>query len=419
KKKKKKKRKHKDDDDASETGGESNATTPGPCLGTPHERCGETTPPPSYGFVRVDSTDNKISLKISFKRPSGSEEFTLPNETNELPGAENLEAKKNKKKKNKEKPPKEHKSKRLHSSSDIASNVVTSISVDNAFSNPSSVNVDKMFPDPLFSQHGMQEQSQDLSVTTHDDIFDPLSAVTSADSLQVPSHSDALDSVISMVGSQPQNMLIQSHQELQQQVVTNFQHQPRSDTLFDELLCGVDPSLTLNQMSSVPIALGNATPVASVSDLHIMDYASCFLQNEIMHQQHEQPVGIQEANRLQHSRNLNSSFMIANQLDQDPNNVSLVDSHELQQQQGNVGFLNNFDDANISTVALDSSIGRTHIPMGLASYLTVSQQPQQPQHRHLQPIAHCEILHSARTKRRQTSQASSRQSMPNSFILLA
>ncbi|KAA3682054.1 cohesin loading factor subunit SCC2, partial [Paragonimus westermani] len=441
KKKKHKKKKHKhretDDGDTSGTGGESNATTPATYDGTPSRKFEDNalSPTPTYGVV---ADRNKLSLKI-FKRPAG--ETTTTNES----AISSEPTKKEKKKKRSKEKDREHKSRRERGTIPnqfqlglVGSTNVT-VSTDSGATVPvcttecvvslpstqsihdvtealvaitSAAAVIPGYYDPSQTTHATAE----LSFISNDSLFEQIGSSNlsyrqpqsqSTSSLpSTPASSAGIGRLVSTSSLLPISTTISDSSCPTD--LSNHVFVPQA-TLFDGILNDVDASISFMGPSGITTSdLLNATPNCGSSSsavCNIMDYASHYLQNEMLSSTSMCdgfPAAIthgDDATLTRSSEGLSpashsftSSFMIASQL-ADSNHANTT-AQAMSESDFNLSSsilnpnsyipipgtspsaaftVHNFDIAGLASEPAGTHLH--HVPMGLASYLAASGKP--------------------------------------------
>ncbi|CAH8644983.1 unnamed protein product [Schistosoma guineensis] len=434
KKKKRKKKKHKycDDGDTSGTGGESNATTPAACGGTTPNKLEDNSlsPTSTYGIVKVNADTKKLSLKI-FKRPAndGSQPVFM---VEQLSSVEPVKKEK-KKKRNREKD-REHRShhevrSKLDSHSSPAEihvqhnelsidlpvqthNTPTSNSPLSTVTPNENCKSSELIPSTFAEscQLSMKDPSQlDLSLIASEGLFENLNSMNN---LYQQPQSVSTSSLPSTPTSMSGNGMVMTSSNCAPTCTYSFDTNQTNvfttkSNMFYELLRSNDPTMTLKHVadglpsdfvtSNSSVCTANPNTLGSVCNM--MDFASSFLQNEMLSSNSSCinfPLGtaslatcdsstVQRTGfPVQPSSTTTSSFLVASHLIDSSHSSVVTAADSTFDVLG--GILNSSGYASVTDVSpaafaanfdmsgLPPDSSTHHVPMGLASYLSAPNQ---------------------------------------------
>ncbi|CAH8872943.1 unnamed protein product [Trichobilharzia szidati] len=424
KKRKKKKHKHYEDGDTSETGGESNATTPAACGGTTPNKFDDNclSPASTYGVVKVNDDTKKLSLKI-FKRPTndGSQPVFM---VEQVGGAEPVKKEK-KKKRNKEKdrdhrlhheisksPAERHVQQTTPSSVDMTVKTHNTPTTNSPASTPAANDGCKILESTpstfIHNCHSKDPSQLDLSLMTSEGLFDNLNSMSnlyqqpqsqSTSSLpSTPASSSGNGRALTSSGCAPFTCTYSISETTQANAFTC------KSNMFYELLRNNDPTMALKHLAdSVPndlfIPSSSSAPNALGSVCNMMDFASNFLQNEMLSSNssyNQFPLGINSLANCdsstvprinfpsQPSTTNASSFLVASHLIDSSQSSTVTAADSTFDVLG--GILSNscytpVTDvcpatfaANFDMPGLPPDSSTHHVPMGIASYLSAPTQ---------------------------------------------
>ncbi|VDQ09611.1 unnamed protein product, partial [Trichobilharzia regenti] len=424
KKKKRKKKKHKHYEDGDTSGGESNATTPAACGGTTPNKFDDNclSPASTYGVVKVNDDTKKLSLKI-FKRPTndGSQCVFM---VEQVGGAEPVKKEK-KKKRNKEKdrdhrlhheisksPAERHVQQTTPSSVDMTVKAHSTPTTNSPTSTPAAddgCKISESTPSTFIHDCHSKDSSQlDLSLMTSDGLFDNLNSMNnlyqqpqSQSTSSLPSTPASISGngrALTSSGCAPFTCTYSISETTQASAFTC------KSNMFYELLRNNDPTMALKHLAdNVPndlfIPSSSSAPNALGSVCNMMDFASNFLQNEMLSSNssyNQFPLGINSLANCdsstvpritfpsQPSTTNASSFLVQSNLIDSSQSSTVVAADSTFDVLG--GILNNscytpVTDvcpatfaANFDMPGLPPDSSTHHVPMGIASYLSAPTQ---------------------------------------------
>ncbi|KAK4474435.1 hypothetical protein MN116_001591 [Schistosoma mekongi] len=426
KKRKKKKHKHCDDGDTSGTGGESNATTPAACSGTTPNKFEDNSLSPSstYGIVKVNADTKKLSLKI-FKRPAndGSQPVFMVEQLGGVePNKKEKKKKRNKEKDREHRPHHEVRSKPdSHSSPAEVHIQQNELSIDltpQTYNTPipniplSTVTPcenrksSELTPSTFTAscRPSLKDPQLDLSLITSEGLFENLNSINnlyqqpqSVSTSSLPSTPASLSGngkVMTSSSCAPSSCTY-SFDGAQTNVFTT------KSNMFYELLRNNDPPITLKHIAEgVPsdlVTSNSSIPNTMGSMCNMMDFASSFLQNEILASNsscNNLPLGITSLTTCDSSSiqktgfplqpSSTTSFLVASHLIDSSHSSVVTASDSTFDVLGGIlnssGYVSVTDvspaafAANFDMPGLPPDSSNHHVPMGLASYLSAPNQ---------------------------------------------